>query len=38
MGVAFQGFVHEDGESRLKAYIEKLALQPKPKDEIAVFH
>jgi hypothetical protein len=38
MGVAFQSFVHEDGEARLKAYIDRLAAQPKPKDQVAVFH
>jgi hypothetical protein len=38
MGVAFQSFIHEDGEIRLKAYIDVLAKSPKPKDQIAVFH
>jgi hypothetical protein len=38
MGVAFGGFVHEDGEQRLKIYLERLALQPIQKDSIAVFH
>ena len=38
MGVAFQGFVQEDGETRLKAYIDRLSMQPKPKDQVTVFH
>jgi hypothetical protein len=38
MGIAFQGFVYEDGEERLKNYIQHLASQPKPKDSLAVFH
>lgn len=38
MGIAFQGFVSEDGEERLKAYLAHLAAQPKAKDSLAVFH
>lgn len=38
MGVAFAGFVHEDGEQRLKVYLDQLASQPRPKDSLAVFH
>jgi hypothetical protein len=38
MGFAFQGFVHEDGEARLKAYVDRLSMLPKPKDQMAVFH
>jgi hypothetical protein len=37
MGIAFQGFVQEDGENRLKAYIDYLARLPK-KESVAVFH
>lgn len=38
MGIAFQGFVQEDGEERLRAYLAHLAAQPKPKDSLAVSH
>ena len=38
MGVAFAGFVQEDGENRLKKYLEHLAVQPRAKEQIAVFH
>ena len=38
MGIAFQGFVTEDGEERLRAYLAHLAAQPKAKDSVAVFH
>ena len=38
MGVAFAGFVQQDGEQQLKTYLERLALQPRQKDSIAVFH
>jgi hypothetical protein len=38
MGVAFAGFVREDGEQRLKIYLDHLAAQPRQKDSIAVFH
>jgi Tfp pilus assembly protein PilZ len=38
MGVAFAGFVHEDGEEQLKGYLSQLAAQPRPKDTVAVFH
>ncbi len=37
MGIAFQGFLHEDGEKRLSAYIAYLAAQPR-KESAAVFH
>jgi len=37
MGIAFQGFLHEDGEKRLSAYIAFLAAQPR-KESVAVFH
>jgi hypothetical protein len=38
MGFAFQGFVQEDGEARLKAFVDRLSMMPKPKDQVAVFH
>ena len=38
MGIACKGFVHEDGEERLKAYISHLASQPRAKESVAVFH
>ena len=38
MGVAFQGFLQEDGEERLKAYIDHLSKQPRAKDSMTVFH
>ena len=38
MGIAFQGFLQADGESRLKNYLAHLASQPKAKESIAVFH
>jgi PilZ domain-containing protein len=38
MGIAFQGFIQEDGEARLKAYIDYLSKQPQAKDSVAVFH
>jgi hypothetical protein len=37
MGIAFVGFIHEDGEKRLNAYISYLAAQPR-KESVAVFH
>jgi hypothetical protein len=37
MGIAFQGFLHEDGEKRLAAYLAFLAAQPR-KESVAVFH
>jgi PilZ domain len=37
MGIAFLGFVHEDGEERLKAYIEHLARQPRSQEAMPVF-
>src|SRR5262249_8770697 len=36
LGVAFQGLGHEHGEVRLKSYLDKLSVQPKEKDQIAV--
>jgi hypothetical protein len=38
MGIAFAGFVQEDGEVRLKTYLEHLAMQPRAKQALAVFH
>ncbi|HYX53331.1 MAG TPA: PilZ domain-containing protein [Candidatus Limnocylindrales bacterium] len=38
MGIAFAGFIHEDGEVRLKTFLEKLSLQPKMKESTPVFH
>ena len=37
MGIAFNGFIHEDGEERLKNFVQQLASQPK-KESMAVFH
>jgi hypothetical protein len=37
MGIAFQGFVQEDSEERLKSFVQHLANQPK-KESMAVFH
>src|SRR6478609_5652377 len=37
MGIAFNGFVQEDAEERLKTFVQQLASQPK-KESMAVFH
>jgi len=37
MGIAFSGFLHQEGETRLKAYIDFLAKQPRT-ESVAVFH
>ena len=37
MGIAFNGFIQEDGEERLKGFVQHLANQPK-KESMAVFH
>ena len=37
MGIAFNGFIQEDGEERLKSFVQHLANQPK-KESMAVFH
>lgn len=37
MGIAFQGFVEQDSEERLKAFVQHLANLPK-KESIAIFH
>jgi hypothetical protein len=37
MGIAFNGFVQEDAEERLKSFVQNLANQPK-KESMAVFH
>jgi PilZ domain len=38
MGIAFAGFVQEDGENRLKTYLDHLATLPRSKAQVAVFH
>jgi hypothetical protein len=38
MGVAFAGFMPDDSESRLKAYLEQLARQPKSGESAGVLH
>src|SRR5262245_28029191 len=38
MGVAFAGFVSQDGESKLKSYIAHLASQPKSQQALGMFH
>jgi PilZ domain len=38
MGIAFQGFIQEDGEERLRAYIDYLSKQPRSNESAAVFH
>jgi hypothetical protein len=38
MGAAFQNFLDDDGEERLKKFISVLASQPKAADTISVFH
>jgi len=38
MGVAFDSFTQDDSESRLKAYVEHLARQPKSGESAGVLH
>ncbi len=38
MGIAFNGFVQEDAEERLKGYVQQLASQPKKDSSVVVFH